>query len=110
MVSYDAGYGVEAETGSLADWLSGEERFEDPAFDVVRDTGAVIDDFNTGAVVVSQSADDQLALSVHGIGGVDNQIGPDLVQLAAMRADFGQGTVVFADDLDAVFQVMAQHQ
>src|SRR4051812_263979 len=109
MIAHDAADGVEAEAGSFADWLGGEEWLEDAAFDIVRDAGAVVDYFDAGTVAVAGGAYGELAVSIHGVGGVGDQVGPDLVELAAVRADFGQGAVVLADDLDAVFQAMAQH-
>ncbi len=50
-----------------------------------------------------------LAFALHGVGGVVDQVGPDLVQLAAVGADPGQAAVVFADQLHAVLELVVEH-
>ncbi len=53
-----------------------------------------------------RDADPQLAFVFHGVGGVVNQVGPDLVQFAAVGGDFRDVGCKLAADLDAFFQLV----
>jgi len=51
--------------------------------------GAVVDDFHEDVIAFVGDADAQLAFIFHGVGSVVDEVGPDLVELAAVGGDLG---------------------
>src|SRR5271170_6728692 len=95
----DAVGDIQAETGSFAYALGGEEGLKDFRPDFWRNAGAIVGDFDQNIVVVSRGADAELPAVLHDIGGVVDQIGPHLVQLAPVGHDFGQvGSIITRND------------
>src|SRR5580658_180547 len=110
MAAHDAGGGFEAQSRTLSDALGGEERLKQTLADFRRDARSVIANFDQQAVQLARRADPQLALALHGVDGVVDQVSPDLVQLTAARANLGQGAVEIQLRHDAVFHAVPQHQ
>src|SRR5580704_16231217 len=78
----DAVSDVEAETGSFTDSLGGEKWLEDFRLDFLGNSRAVVGNFDQHIVVVAHRANTKFATVFHDVGGVVDQIGPHLVQLA----------------------------
>src|SRR6185312_12837221 len=97
----DPHHHVETQTRALADPFRGKERIEDASFNIFRDAGTVVDDRDTGELVVFPGVDDQFsfALGFHGIYRIVDEVGPDLVELANEGHDPGQRGIVFFYDL-----------
>ncbi len=102
----DALDGVEAEAGAVADALGGEEGFEDVGLNVLGNAGAVVDDFHQNVIAFVGDADAQFALIFHGVGGVVDKVGPDLIEFAAVGGDFGDVGSKFADYGDTFFELV----
>ena len=110
MFPYDPAHRFETQPGSLPHSLGGEERLENMVLHFRRDARSIVGDFDQQAIDLARRADTQLALSLHGVDGVVDQVGPDLVQVAAARADLRQGAVEIELHRDAVFQPVTEHQ
>lgn len=70
---------VEAEAGTAAGTFGGEEGVEYLGLDFGRDAGALVFDFNDNFVAFATGANSYLTFSIHGIDGVVEDVGPDLV-------------------------------
>ena len=81
---------VQAQSRALPDLLGREERIEDAALEFGRDSRSGVTDLDQHTIPVPAGADGQRALAVHGIDGVVDDVGPYLVELAALGADLGQ--------------------
>ncbi len=105
LVCDDVVDGVEAEAGSLTGLLRGEERFEDALLDRGRDLRAVVLDLHHDAVVLQRRCHDDLpvvdARLADRICRVVDQVGPHLVEAAAMGGDPGKAGVEGTDHCDA---------
>src|SRR5215211_2639648 len=99
---------VQAEPGALADRLGGEERFEDALAQLFGDARAGVANLEPHPVAVHGGAYGERAVTVHGLDGVVDQIGPYLVQLAGVDGDLRQRRIEVLDDLDA-FELAGQH-
>src|SRR5919106_4007330 len=111
-LDHDAPADVEAEAGALADRLGGVEGLEDVGQDRLGDARAGVGDLDDQAVAVAAGADGQPALAVHALHGVDgvlDQVGPDLVELAGVGRQQRQRPVVVAHHLDARLQLVLEH-
>jgi hypothetical protein len=75
--------GVQAESSSLSNFLSSEKRFKDVRQHFGRDPWAVIAYLYYHTSIVTVGSDPELALSVHGVNRVINDVGPHLIELAA---------------------------
>src|SRR5437764_3002292 len=80
-VDHDPVGDVQAQAGTLADRLGGEERLEDPRPDLLRDTRPAVADLDQDAVVLPRGAQGERALPAHRLYRVVDQVRPDLVQL-----------------------------
>src|SRR5882724_925206 len=98
--------GVEAEAGAVADALGGEEWLEDVGLNVFRNAGAVVDDFHQNVIAFVGDPDAELALIFHGVGGVVDEVGPDLIQFAAVGGDFGDPGSKFANYGNSFFELV----
>ena len=74
---------VEAEPGAFPNSLGGEERFEDVRLYVGRNSRTVIGDLNHDAIVLAIGSNSKLAFATHGVDGIVDDVGPNLIQLAA---------------------------
>src|SRR5262245_58550536 len=101
--------GVQPQSGALALRLGGEEGFEDATLNFWRNAGAVIADFDENVIWLGRRANPQVALAVHRVDRVDDQVGPDLIERAAVSGNARQVVGVFADHRYAALQLMAEY-
>src|SRR5207342_1210316 len=86
---------VEAEAGSLADILGGEERLEHTGADLVGHAGAGVADLHHDAVFAEgRGSHRELAVTLHGIGRVVDEVRPDLVELPGECGDLRETALV----------------
>ena len=85
----DAINGVETESRTFADILRSKKRLEDARLNVCRNPGPVVCDLHHNAIAfaVCTDRDSPVAVTVESIDRIIEQIGPDLIQLAAIRID-----------------------
>src|ERR1700691_4030064 len=103
MGANDSVDGVQAYPGAFAHSLRRKEWLKHMRLYSVGNTGSIVDNLNENVIEFSGSSNFQHTLAAHGIDGVVNQIGPDLVQLAPAREDPGKREVVIALHIDAAF-------
>src|SRR5215469_16839748 len=72
---------VEAEPGTLADRLGGEERLEDPVPDIRGNPGAGIDELDNQMIAIARCPDCERSGAVHRRHRVVDQVRPHLVEL-----------------------------
>src|ERR1043166_1140461 len=84
MFLHDALGRVEAKPSALAHSLGSEEGIKDMRQNLVRNSRAIIANFNHSTVVFAVRTHPQISFSVHGIDGVVDQVCPHLVQFAAI--------------------------
>src|SRR5581483_6061267 len=72
---------VESQPGSLTDGFGGEERLEDPLDGIGWDTGSGVTDLDESVLAVAGGTNGERALPLHGVDGVDDEVGPHLVEL-----------------------------
>src|SRR6266849_9350191 len=106
LCDHDPPADVQAEARSAADVLRREERLEDPRLDLRRDAWPIVGDLDQDADVLPGGADSQVSLAVHRVDGIVDEIGPDLVELAAVRVDTGQAPIVLARHADAGLELV----
>src|ERR1700688_412228 len=82
---HNALHGIEAQPGSLPDALRREEGLEGVWPNLGRNPRTVIANLHHNAIVLAIGAHSQLTLSAHRVNGVVDDVGPDLVELAAKR-------------------------
>ena len=85
MLFYNSLDSVEAETGTFANSFGCEKRLEDMGLYLVGNSWTVIANLNHSATVVAIGSDAKFPFSVHGVNGIINNVGPDLVELASKR-------------------------
>ena len=96
-VSNDAVADDQAQAGARANRFGGEERLEDAGLDFRRNAGPIIDDFHHQLIPFDEGADADLAGPINGIDGIVDEVGPDLVEFAAMGQDARRGAVIRPD-------------
>ena len=87
----------------MPDTFGGEEWLEDMGLHFRRDAWPVIADLDQYPIQFARGADAQFTLAVHSVDSIVDEVGPDLVQLAAVRADLRQGTIEIKLYRDAMF-------
>src|SRR5207244_3670307 len=107
--SYDTANGIESQARAFTDLLRCEKRVEDARLDVLRNSGPVVFNFNHGIVQFLARFDLQLALALHRIDGVVDQVGPNLIQLSTVCADAGQRSFVVSRDNNAIFHAVRKN-
>src|SRR6185437_3274820 len=100
---------VQPESGPLSNALSCEKRFEDVGLHVRWNSRAIISNLNHNASVVAIGAHPKLALAVHRIDRVIDDVGPDLVELAAERIHQQRNSLIIALHRYSLFQFMVQN-
>src|SRR5262245_41742094 len=90
-IADDAIANNQSETRAGADRFGREKRFEHTRLDLSRNAGAVVHDFHDELIVVKRSAHTYLSRAIDGGDGVIQQIGPDLVEFAAISQDARHG-------------------
>src|SRR5262249_16132964 len=108
MRSNDSLYGIETQTRPLADFLRRKKRIEDTRPNLFRYSRAAVSNFNNEKVDLAENSNAQLALSIHRVDRVVDQVGPHLIQFAAVGAHAGKIRLVVALDRDALFQAVAE--
>src|SRR5437762_2398480 len=86
VVADDASRNVEAKARALTDRLGGEERVEDTRLHLRRNAGAVVHDANDDLISLSPGADGDFAGLTNGAERVLEEVQPDWIQLAVVRA------------------------
>ena len=76
---------VEPEASTFPHSFRREERLKDVGLHLVGNSRTVIANFDYSATVVAIGSDAKLALSVHSVNRVIDELGPDLAELAAKR-------------------------
>src|ERR1044072_4395067 len=86
MALHDAPGNIETETGASADVFGGEERVENPALNLGRNSRAVVahGDDHAGRV---DGGPDAHAPAWCGVDGIVEQVGPDLIELTTVAVD-----------------------
>src|SRR5215813_13923623 len=84
-ITDDAVADDQAKTGAGTDGLGGEKWLEHPRLDVRGNSRSVVRDFNYQLVVLQAGADADFAGAFYGVDGVINEIGPHLIEFAAVR-------------------------
>src|SRR5215467_9276083 len=83
MLAHNALRRVQAKPGALAHSFGGKERLKDMRQDFLWNSRPVIGYLHYHAGVIAIRADTKLSLAAHGVNGIVNNVGPDLVELAA---------------------------
>src|SRR5262249_54875681 len=99
----------ETKTRPLARFLRREERVEDPTLNLLRDARPVVLDFDNHPAPLAAGPDNDLAGAVHRVDCVDEEIGPYLIQHAAVGLYSGHVRAVVATNGDAILELVAQH-
>ena len=94
--------------GAGADGFGGEEWLEHVRLDVRGNAGTVIHDFNDQLIVLAAGADANFAGAMDRVDGVVNEIGPNLIEFAAVSHDARDGAIERPAERH-VFQFVAQH-
>src|ERR1700693_692975 len=109
MLANNAHHCIEAEAGPFANLFGGEKGVEDAGLNFGGNAGTVISDFDDGIVEFARGVDSEFAFAIHGIDGIVNEVGPDLIEFATITADARQVGSVFADNGDAGFEAVAKN-
>src|ERR1700758_1298023 len=80
MLPHDAVHRIQPQSAAIAHTLSREKGIEDARLDLLWNPGTVINDLHQNAVAFGTGANADLALSLHGIDGIIDKVGPDLIQ------------------------------
>ena len=99
---------VQAEASALSNSFSSEKGFEDVGLYLGGNPGAIVSNLNHNATVLAISANSKLALSAHGVDGIVDDVGPDLVELAAKRIHEKRNALVVALHRHSLFQLVIQ--
>src|SRR5258708_29252631 len=102
----DAVNHVKAKPRAFADALCSEKGIEDARFDFGRNARPIVGNFHENEIVFADDANPEFAVAVHGVGGVVNQVGPDLIQFAATGHNLGQAGRVISRIGDAALQLV----
>src|SRR5215510_4116981 len=100
--------GVQPQPGAFALRLGGEERLEDASLNIGRNAGAVVVDFDQNVIRLDRRANPQVALAVHRVNRVEDQVGPYFIDRAAVSGNARQVGGVFAGHRYAALQLMAE--
>src|SRR5438034_5976164 len=107
-VSDDAVADDETQASAGADGFRGEKRLEHPSLHLRRNAGAIIHDFDDYLVVFQARADTDFAGAVYGDDGVINQIGPHLIEFAAISRN-ARHRAIKRPNQRHVFQFVTEH-
>src|SRR5260370_28465640 len=100
---------IQTEARAVADLLRSEKGLEDARTNFRRNSRTIVADLDDDAVQFPERVDAQLTLAVHGVDCVVDEIRPNLVQFATIRANAGQVRIVFPDYGDACFQTVPKY-
>src|SRR5690242_4587458 len=99
---------VEAQSRTFANRLRCEERLEDAIANLRRNSRTVVSNLNQDAAKLGYRSYQQRAALVHRVNRVIDEVGPNLVELAAARANPGNRAVVLAYYVNAVLQTVVK--
>src|SRR5215470_591453 len=108
MLTNDALGGIKTEACAFAHSFGSKERIEDARLNFRGNARATVADFDDRAIQLTTSAHAEPTTAIHSLNGVVNEIGPDLIEFAAIGAHRGKQRVVVAHHGYAVFQAMAE--
>ena len=83
-VGDDAVADDQAKAGAGADRLGGKKWLEQVCLDFRGNTGPIVHNFNEELIVFNAGANTDFAGAIHGVNGVVDEIGPNLVEFAAI--------------------------
>src|SRR6185503_16290992 len=107
--SDDASHGVQAQPCSFSDWLGGEKRFEDARPCGCRYSRTVITNLNQNISWLPLGTYFQRSAFAHRIDSINNQVGPHLVELAAVGFDQRQRFSIVTRNANVLpFQLVLQ--
>ena len=109
MLLHDTVDGVEAQARAVPYRLCGEERFEDPAANLRRNSGPAVANLYEEPSKLGRSSHHQLAAAVHRVDCVVDEIRPDLIQLAPMGADRRDRAIIFPNHVNPILQAVMKH-
>src|SRR5437867_4108291 len=107
-VTNDAVADDQAKAGTGADRFGGEKRFEHVRLHLRRNAGAVVHDFDDELIVLQGCADTDFARALDGVDRVINEIGPYLIEFAAISHNARHGAIEGPNERD-VLQFVTQH-
>jgi len=99
---------IEAQARPLADRLGGEERLKQPRLNLRRDTRTAVSELDQRVVALTARGNDKVATALHGVDRIVDNIGPYLIELAAVRLKTGQASIVFASYCDRLDEPVAR--
>ena len=102
-IAYD-----ESKPSAGPDGLGREKRLEEMRLQIRRNAGAVIHDFNDKLVVFEAGANADFSRAVNRVNGVVDEIGPNLIEFAAVSHDGRHGAIERARHRH-VFQFVAEN-
>ena len=108
MFLHDALNCVQTQARSLPYSLGRKEWLKDVRLNLGRNPWAVIADLNHNATVVAIGSHSKLAFSLHRVDGIINEVGPDLIELAAERIHQKRNTLVVALYSDSALELVVQ--
>src|SRR5271163_4421846 len=100
--------GVQAEARAFPNSFGCEKRLKDVRLHLAGNSWAIVANLNYNATVVLVGSDAQLAFCVHCVNRVVNDVGPDLVELAAKRIHQQRNALVIALHHHSLLQLMIQ--
>src|ERR1700722_4203955 len=110
MLSHDSLCRIQPESSSFSNPFRGEEWLKDMGSDFRCDARTVIANFYDNKVILAEGSYPQLTLPCHGVHGVLNKIGPDLIELTAKRIHQKRNRLVLAPHTDSISQFMIQNR
>jgi len=97
----DAADYIQAQTRAFANSFGREKRIKNAGKYVGRNSRAVVANFHKYEIVFTSRADGEFAAIFHGVGGVVDEICPNLIKFAAAGHDLREGGSVLSNDRDA---------
>src|SRR5580704_729806 len=101
-------YGIQPEARPLTNSFCREKGIKDIGFYLGRNSRAAIADFNHDIVVLAEGSHPKFALALHGVYGVFDEVGPDLIQLSSRSVNEEWDRFVGALHLDLGLQNVNQ--
>src|SRR5277367_4397400 len=102
----DAVDDIETEACAFANPFGSEEGIKDAPERFRRNARTVVGNFDENVVVFAGGVDSELAAFFHSVGGVVDDIGPDLIEFAAAGHDLGQIRSVVANHGDTALKLV----
>src|SRR5579871_180174 len=86
--------GIETESGAFTYGFGRKKRFKNPLLNLCWNPRTGVFDVYSRPQAVPSRGYPQAPAVLHRVGGIVDEVGPDLIQLAAERTDFGQRAVI----------------